>query len=108
MSKLVKSGFVVPQQDANELLKLKDRVYYTGDVCNEPAWCQVLCVNRAGSRVYYDLYRIEERDVIRGVFDNHIGREYFGHCNPRFVTGEAYDTFRQQRIAAATKILTGE
>ena len=105
MSKQVKSGYVIPQQTANELLKQKDRVYYTGDMANASAWCQVLRVNRAGDRVYYDLYRIEERDVIRGVFDNHIGREYFGHCNPRFVTGEAYDAFRQQQIAAASKIL---
>jgi hypothetical protein len=99
MSKQVKTGFVIPQQEAHESLKQKDRVYYTGDVCNQPAWCQVLTVKQAGGRVYYDLYRIEERDVICGVFDNHIGREYFGHCNPRFVTGEAYDDYRQKLIA---------
>jgi hypothetical protein len=78
----------------SELLKPKDRVYYTGDMANASAWCTVLKVNKTKEgRVYYDLLRTEEKDVIRGVFDSHIGRQYFGHCNPRFVTGDAYNTY---------------
>lgn len=85
------------------LLKQRDRIYYTGDMANASAWCQVLRVNMNGGNVYYDLLRVEERDVIRGVFDSHIGREYFGHCNPRFVTEDAYNAFYAKLRAEAVK-----
>jgi hypothetical protein len=84
---------------SSQPLKQKDRVYYTGDMANASAWCKVLRVYRDAYGVAYDLMRIEAKDVICGVHDSHIGREYFGHCNPRFVTGEAYDAYRDKAIA---------
>jgi hypothetical protein len=53
------------------------RVYYTGDMANQSANCEVVG-QRAGQ------IHLREIDGTREffVFPSHIGHEYHGHCNP--------------------------
>lgn len=79
------------------LLTSGDRVYYTGDQANDAAWLTVTAVAEADR--CYELVSKDGR-VFSRIFDCQIGREYHGHCNPRFVTGNAYDSYRAQQLAA--------
>jgi len=73
------------------------RVYYTGDVCNQPGWFT------AAERPDGNLTLTEEpgdlsfdREII--VSPRQIGREYNGTYSPRFVTAEAHAAFRASRL----------
>lgn len=75
-------------------INMNDRIYYTGDVCNIDGWFIV-----AEARDGYLRLREqggEFREFI--VRPENIGREYHGHCNPRFVTDAAYMAFRRSRL----------
>lgn len=80
-------------------LPIGTKVFYTGDIANPSAWLEVVSVKSAGSQAYYTLKDCESGAVRFGTWDNHIGREYFGHCNPRYVTKVAYDAYRNARIS---------
>lgn len=83
-------------------LNIGERVYYTGDVANQPAHLEVVSVITRADGLYYNLdERAEEnRRLFMLVADRHIGRAYFGHCDPRFVTEEARETYRAAQVAA--------
>lgn len=70
-----------------------DRIYYTGDMANSPAWGTVA--------------QVTPQDVaIKRDGDNHvmhiwpcgIGSIYRGHCDPRFVTEKAYRAYQPNNI----------
>jgi len=82
------------------------RVYYTGDVCNHPGWFT------ATERPDGNLTLTEEpgdlsfdREFIES--PRHIGRQYDGTCNPRFVTADAHAAFKACRLALVRASVEG-
>ena len=82
--------------------KVGQKIYYTGDMANQSGWFRVFNVRPDGS---YDLLEIdgEHRDFC-AVQAPSIGDVYMGHCNPRFVTAEAYQSFLADRMASFAKV----
>lgn len=76
-------------------LPVGTRIYYTGDVANLPWWGTVVSHAEVG-------LRIESNDLEHAAHVQHfnIGTLYEGHCNPRFVTEQAYKEWRERKIAA--------
>lgn len=72
------------------------RVYYTGDMANQPGWFTASPSATAGAVLLIEDEGGEDRSFT--LFERHIGHEYHGHCDPRFVTGEAYDAYRAARM----------
>lgn len=71
------------------------RVYYTGDMANSSGWFTAHEVPNA-----ITVQLIEEdggEDRAFSIRKDHIGNLYQGHCNPRFVTEEAYREFYRLR-----------
>ncbi len=64
-----------------------DRIYYTGDMANIEAWCTVDCSGPT------NVGMTAEDGRVFNIPPWHIGREYKGDCNPRFVTRAAYDAY---------------
>ena len=75
------------------------RVYYTGDMANDPAWLTVIARRGENS---YDLREVESGRIRRGVM--WIGHVYAGHCDPRYVSGEAYDAYMAARTGLAARV----
>ncbi len=85
--------------NTNPELKVGDRVYCYGDVCNSPAWMQVKAV-RAPTRfsgTSYELLFDHETDC-EIIADIQIDRVSKGNSSTRFVTEQAYNDFRQTQI----------
>lgn len=87
-------------------LPIGAKVFYTGDMANPSAWLEVIAMKSAGSQAYYTLKDCESGAIRLGMWGDHIGREYFGHCNPRYVTKAAYDAYRQAAIAEMRRAVT--
>lgn len=86
----------------NAALEVGHKIYYTGDMANQSGWFKVFNVRSNGS---YDLLEIEgEHRDFCGVQSTSIGNVYMGHCNPRFVTAEAYQAFFSDRLASFAKV----
>jgi hypothetical protein len=73
-------------------LPVHTRVYYTGDVCNQPAWGSVDVVESTGGGTQYRI--LFDDGSASHILDFHIGDVYRGHCDPRFVTEAAYRAYR--------------
>ena len=76
-------------------LPVGTRIYYTGDVANLPWWGTVTD--------YYKhnvVLSIDDREDPAYVAHFNIGTLYEGHCNPRFVTEQAYKEWRERKTAA--------
>jgi hypothetical protein len=71
------------------------RIYYTGDVCNQPDWGVV--VDRDLPNAATQFHVLFERIGDMTLQITSVGDVYEGHCHPRFVTGEAYDARRAAR-----------
>lgn len=73
------------------------RVYYTGDMANAPGWFHPVG-DMDDPSAHINLYEDggEGRKFLQ-VRRSRIGDEYKGHCNPRFVTEEAYEAYYAQR-----------
>ena len=80
--------------ESGTALAIGQRVFYTGDQANDPAWLTVVAPRGENS---YDLQETETGRIRRGVM--FVGSVYAGHCDPRYVTGEAYDTHMAARTA---------
>ena len=77
---------------------LGDRIYYTGDMANASGWLEVTGYSEG---IYVDCREIEgERREFPKLFASSIGTKYEGHCNPRFVTAEAYQAWRDEKLTA--------
>lgn len=83
-------------------------VHYSGDQCNDAGTFVVTAVVNPGPHQHFTLEEVpnwkEGRRTWPGVQDRHVGREYFGHCNPRFCTQESVVAFRR----AARKALQAQ
>lgn len=76
-------------------LPLGTEIYYTGDMANSSGSFKV--VDFAGS--YVTLQEIGgDGRRFPGIHSHQIGDVYQGHCNPRFVTEEARQTYRKSRV----------
>jgi hypothetical protein len=73
-------------------LQTGERVYYTGDMANQPDWCTITGLENHNVKLQMD------NGGETWVWDTSIGHVYQGHCNPRFVTQAAYDTWRAARM----------
>jgi len=69
-------------------LHMGERIYYTGDICNQSDWGTVAKIESGNVCLQMD------NGGQMWVWDTAIGNVYQGHCNPRFVTQTAYDTYR--------------
>lgn len=72
------------------------RVYYTGDMANQPGWFRATGNGEGQLRLVEEDYPDSEQRVFT-VYPHHIGHVYQGHCSPRFVTEAAYKAFRASR-----------
>ena len=83
-------------------MDIGQRIYYTGDMANQDGHFVVAAIRAPGC---VDLQELpgdlsHGRDI-KGIYERHIGHEYHGHCNPRFVTEEARQAYYAQ-ISAST------
>ncbi|MEO7326512.1 MAG: hypothetical protein ABIW82_16960 [Dokdonella sp.] len=79
-----------------------EHVFYSGDVANAPDWFIVRGLSRdGGGALMYAMERVSDGHQMTAVHDRTIGREYHGHCNPRFVTGAAVVAFYRQHATPA-------
>lgn len=76
------------------------RIYYTGDMANQPGWFNETASDLEGHvgnrRLVVELVE-EGGERSFAVHAHHIGDVYRGHCDPRFVTEEAYNTYHAAR-----------
>jgi hypothetical protein len=72
------------------------QVYYTGDMANRSGWFRI-AGDFGPNQVTLEECAAEEPRTFRGVFRVAIGSVYAGHCDPRFVTREAFETYHQRR-----------
>jgi hypothetical protein len=77
-------------------LEIGGRVYYTGDIANAPGHFRIISSN-GREHILQEEPNGDGRQFL-GIPDHAIGRVYFGHCNPRFVTQQARDAFRAERL----------
>ncbi len=78
-----------------------DRVYYTGDMANDPAWLTVTEVHTDSlNQPVYVTMQPDGGGKPWNINTEQIGYMYKGHCDPRFVTKKAYDAYRNQVMAA--------
>jgi hypothetical protein len=77
-------------------LSIGGRVHYSGDMANDSGWFTVTAIHDGFMNC--DLAEI---DGARRFPRTHVDPTdiYQGHCAPRFVTGEAYDTWRRDCAA---------
>jgi hypothetical protein len=75
-------------------------IYYTGDVANQPGFGVITTLNRDPQ--WGDTYdfTLEDGREIKGIATHSLGDKYEGHGGTRFVTREAYDAFRQEKLEA--------
>ena len=72
------------------------RIYYTGDMANQPGWFttdDALTPAMNPVTLTEDESEWSEGRVIN-IFAGHIGHAYAGHCSPRFVTEAAYTEYQ--------------
>ena len=76
-------------------LKVGSRIFYTGDVANNSWWGVVVSVDRFEDMVSVEhpLSTEDARPVSAVLIPRQIGTVYKGDCDPRFVTGEAYNAY---------------
>lgn len=79
------------------------KVYYTGDMANPEGWFTVVMIRQPGC---YDLCENggDNREFL-SIHAQQIGHEYFGHCNPRFVTEAAHRAYKGQQLASLVKFV---
>lgn len=79
-----------------EILKEKTRIYYTGDMANDEGFGCIKAVLWSKWGTEYDIKLDDGRDFT--VSHTAFGPEYFGHCNPRFVTEKSYREYREKQF----------
>lgn len=82
---------------------LNTTIYYTGDVCNNDGWFTLVAIAEPTSygqaiKLVEDEGEYSEGRTINLPGVHHVGDVYRGHCNPRFVTKEAYDAYRAEQL----------
>ena len=75
------------------MLPIGTKVYYTGDMANQDGHFEVFAYRGSS----YDLLEIDGERKFLGVY--HIAEVYKGHCGDRFVTQQAWQDYREARIA---------
>lgn len=79
-------------------MELGGLIYYTGDMANNCGWFRITAIN-SNSVDLEELPLGDDRDF-RGILFTSIGDVYKGHCNPRFVTEDAFHSYRRQVLAS--------
>jgi len=79
--------------------KVGQRIYYTGDIANQPGWFEVSAIVCNPYCKGYDLKELDGERTFRSVYEISISDRYEGHCGIRFVTEEAYKAYRERQIA---------
>jgi len=70
-------------------IELGSKIYYTGDMANASGHFTVASINS------FSVTLVEvDGDRKFDVYPSQIGSVYQGHCNPRFVTEEARQAYR--------------
>ena len=87
---------MIKHQQSTDELAVGERIYYTGDMANQPAWLTVTALDRAANHIAV-LWDDGRTDVL---FPGQIGRTYEGHANPRFYPEHAVNVWRETRIRA--------
>lgn len=73
-------------------------IYYTGDMANASGFGIVSRVLSDKWGRFVDIAMHDGREKVR-IPVSMIGNKYEGHCGTRFVTREAYEAWRSDRIA---------
>lgn len=77
------------------------KIYYTGDMANREGMFEIVSAenSRYGGN-QYNLKEIKGDRMFRGTWETSIGDKHNGTCNPRFVTAEAYQAWREAQYEA--------
>lgn len=81
--------------------KIGQKIYYRGDMANQPGWFEISEVIENPYFRGYDLKEIGGKGrTLKRIFESGISEVDKGHCGTRFVTEEAYKAYREQQIKA--------
>ena len=76
-------------------IKKGTEIYYTGDMANKQGFGTITNIKTSRWGTYYYMsYDDGRKSTLQSCM---IGNEYKGHCNPRFVTLESYNKYKNQR-----------
>jgi hypothetical protein len=77
----------------NTELEVGTKVYYTGDARNSSGHFEIVSIGA----IMCTLKEVDGDRLFRGIYLHQIGHLYEGHCNPRFVTEEARQTYKDSK-----------
>lgn len=72
------------------------KIYYRGDMANQPGWFEIASYDKKWGT--YDLKEIDGDRQIKSFYECGISDVDKGHGGTRFVTEQAYKTFREQQM----------
>ncbi len=76
-------------------LEIGTKLFYTGDIANASDWGEILSKSESPSDGFggWVEVKFEDGKSTAKLWPSQIGDVYRGHCNPRFVTLEAYQKY---------------
>ena len=77
-------------------LDIGTKIFYTGDMANSSGSFEVVSKGPG----FYTLRELDGDRTFQGIYASQIGDVYQGHCNPRFVTEEARQTYRKAYVSS--------
>lgn len=88
--------------------KAGQMIYYRGDVANNPGWFEIVSGDEGKFGVNYQMVEVMEAGAEESPRSFDIGERLIdevdkGHCGTKFVTKEAYDTYRAAVMAKYQK-----
>ncbi len=80
--------------------KIGQKIYYRGDMANQPGWFEIVAIVNNGYCKGYDLKEIDGERIFKSIYENMIYDIDKGNGLTRFVTEEAYKAYREQQLKA--------
>jgi hypothetical protein len=81
-----------------QTLKTGQQIYYGGDQCNQSGFGKIVSVEDSPWGIHYNL-KMDDGREIKKLPHCAFSAAYLGHGGTRFVTKEAYQTYRAASIA---------
>ena len=81
-------------------MEVGQSIYYTGDMANASWWGKVTAIDQPFDGAVKLEHEIDDGERMTETIIEYwqIGTVYHGHCNPRFVTGEAHAAWKTERM----------
>lgn len=75
------------------------KIYYTGDQANQSGWFRIVKANTNDYGNGYNLKELNGKREFNQTWEIGIGNIYKGNCNPRMVTEQAYNKYKNDIMA---------